>query len=262
MTSGADRTPAAIIARHLADHQRTIAALGDLTADLERIAARQGLDHEGGGRIFWLGNGGSAADSQHLASELVGRFERERPGLAAIALTTDSSALTAIGNDYGFEQVFARQVEALCRPGDLVIGISTSGNSPNVLRALERARTLGITTAAFSGRDGGRLKDLVEACLIAPADNTARIQEAHLLAGHILCELVEAHFSTVVTAPDSSPALPVSQPAATDPATPLPDTTVSASPGPTLAATPSRHAAASGPSSAAAPPPTASSILA
>ncbi len=262
MTSGADRTPAAIIARHLADHQRTIAALGDLTADLERIAALMIQALAGGGRIFWLGNGGSAADSQHLASELVGRFERERPGLAAIALTTDSSALTAIGNDYGFEQVFARQVEALCRPGDLVIGISTSGNSPNVLRALERARTLGITTAAFSGRDGGRLKDLVEACLIAPADNTARIQEAHLLAGHILCELVEAHFSTVVTAPDSSPALPVSQPAATDPATPLPDTTVSASPGPTLAATPSRHAAASGPSSAAAPPPTASSILA
>jgi D-sedoheptulose 7-phosphate isomerase len=199
VTSSARRPPAEIIARHLADHQRTIAALGDLTDDLERIAGLMIRALAGGGRIFWLGNGGSAADSQHLASELVGRFERERPGLAAIALTTDSSALTAIGNDYGFEQVFARQVEALCRPGDLVIGISTSGNSPNVLRALERARDLGIVTAAFSGRDGGRLKDLAEACLIAPADSTARIQEVHLLAGHILCDLVEAHFT-----PDAS----------------------------------------------------------
>lgn len=206
MTSGTPRSPAAIIARHLADHQRTIAALADLAGDLERIAGLMIQALTSGGRIFWLGNGGSAADSQHLASELVGRFERERPGLAAIALTTDSSALTAIGNDYGFEQVFARQVEALCRPGDLVIGISTSGNSPNVLRALERARDLGIATAALSGRDGGCLKDLAEACLIAPADNTARIQEAHLLAGHILCDLVEAHFAALSPPPPPSPA--------------------------------------------------------
>lgn len=167
----------------------------DLAGDLERIAGLMINALAGGGRIFWLGNGGSAADSQHLASELVGRFERERPGLAAIALTTDSSALTAIGNDYGFDQVFARQVEALCRPGDLVIGISTSGNSPNVLRAMEMARAMGVGTAGLSGRDGGRLKGLVDACLVAPADNTARIQEVHLLAGHILCDLVEARFA-------------------------------------------------------------------
>ena len=192
-----------MIDRHLDDHLRTIARLRDHKADIEAIAGLMIDCLASGGRIFWLGNGGSAADSQHLASELVGRFERDRPGLASLALTTDSSALTAIGNDYGFDQIFARQVEALCRPGDLVIGISTSGNSPNVLRALERARALGIATAAFSGRDGGRLKDLAEACLIAPTDNTARVQEAHLLAGHILCDLVEAHFAALSPPPAS-----------------------------------------------------------
>ena len=245
MTSSARRPPAEIIARHLADHQRTIAALGDLTDDLERIAGLMIRALAGGGRIFWLGNGGSAADSQHLASELVGRFERERPGLAAIALTTDSSALTAISNDYGFEQVFARQVEALCRPGDLVIGISTSGNSPNVLRALERARDLGIVTAAFSGRDGGRLKDLAEACLIAPADSTARIQEVHLLAGHILCDLVEAHFTPdaslgTVTADVSGPFATTSprQVADTSPTRGATTPTPSAATGPPLPAGP------------------------
>lgn len=231
MTSGPLQPPAEIIARHLADHQRTIAALRDLASDLERIAGLMIQALAGGGRIFWLGNGGSAADSQHLASELVGRFERERPGLAAIALTTDSSALTAIGNDYGFDQVFARQVEALCRPGDLVIGISTSGNSPNILRALEKAHDLGIATAALTGRDGGHLKDLADASLIAPAANTARIQEAHLLAGHILCDLVEAHFSVAATAPGPVTAAPVSPvPFAADPAPPLPDAAGAPSP--------------------------------
>lgn len=184
-----------MIDRHLDDHLRTIARLRDHKADIEAIAGLMIDCLASGGRIFWLGNGGSAADSQHLASELVGRFERDRPGLASLALTTDSSALTAIGNDYGFDQIFARQVEALCRPGDLVIGISTSGNSPNVLRALEKARALGAKTAGFGGRGGGSLKGLVDACLIAPSDNTARIQEAHLLVGHILCDLVEAHFA-------------------------------------------------------------------
>jgi D-sedoheptulose 7-phosphate isomerase len=184
-----------MIQRHIDDHLQAIERLRELSADIEGIAALMIDCLTAGGRIFWLGNGGSAADSQHLASELVGRFERDRPGLASIALTTDSSALTAIGNDYGFERIFARQVEALCRPGDLVIGISTSGNSPNVLRAMEMARAMGVGTAGLSGRDGGRLKGLVDACLVAPADNTARIQEVHLLAGHILCDLVEARFA-------------------------------------------------------------------
>jgi len=184
-----------MIDRHLDDHLNTIARLREQSALIEEIAGLMIRCLTAGGRIFWLGNGGSAADSQHLASELVGRFERDRPGLASHALTTDSSALTAIGNDYGFEQIFARQVESLCRPEDLVIGISTSGNSPNVLRAMEKARALGALTVGFGGRGGGRLKDLVDACLIVACDNTARIQEAHLLVGHILCDLVEAHFS-------------------------------------------------------------------
>jgi D-sedoheptulose 7-phosphate isomerase len=247
VTSGPLQPPAEIIARHLADHQRTIAALMDLAGDLERIAGLMINALAGGGRIFWLGNGGSAADSQHLASELVGRFERERPGLAAIALTTDSSALTAIGNDYGFDQVFARQVEALCRPGDLVIGISTSGNSPNVLRALEKARDMGIATAALTGRDGGHLKELADASLIAPAANTARIQEAHLLAGHILCDLVEAHFTATATAPGlvrAAPVPPVS--VAADLALTLPITADPAPPKSVAAGAPSPAALESG----------------
>lgn len=185
-----------MIDRHLDDHLRTIERLREQSAAIEGIAGLMIDCLAVGGRVFWLGNGGSAADSQHLASELVGRFERDRPGLASLALTTDSSALTAIGNDYGFDQIFARQVEALCRPGDLVIGISTSGNSPNVLKAMEKARALGARTAGFGGRGGGHLKDVVDACLIVASDNTARIQEAYLLAGHILCDLVETHFAS------------------------------------------------------------------
>jgi len=176
---------------------RTIERLRDLDADIARIGASMIECLSRGGCVFWLGNGGSAADSQHLAAELVGRFERERRGLASIALTTDSSALTAIGNDLGFDQVFARQVEALCRPPDLVIGISTSGNSPNVLRAIETAQAKGIETAGLSGRGGGRLRELTDTCLIVPSSNTARIQEAHILTGHILCDMVESHFSGI-----------------------------------------------------------------
>lgn len=181
------------IDRHIDDHMATIGNLRGHSADIERIGALMITCLTSGGCVFWLGNGGSAADSQHLAAELVGRFERERAGIASIALTTDSSALTAIGNDCGFDRVFARQVEALCRPQDLVIGISTSGDSPNVLRAIETARTRGIKTAGLSGYDGGQLRGLVDACLVAPSRNTARIQEAHILVGHILCDMVESH---------------------------------------------------------------------
>ena len=184
------------IDRHLADHLHTIEALRSQRPVIAKIGELivYCLRHDG--CVFWLGNGGSAADCQHLAAELVGRFERDRRGLASVALTTDTSALTSIANDYGFEQVFARQVEALCRPGDLVIGISTSGNSPNVLAAIETARRNGIATAGLSGRDGGKLSALADVCLVVPADNTARIQEAHILVGHILCDLAEAQLTS------------------------------------------------------------------
>jgi D-sedoheptulose 7-phosphate isomerase len=146
-----------------------------------------------GRKLLIFGNGGSAADSQHIAAELVGRYQKERRALPAIALTTDTSILTSVGNDYGYEHVFERQIEALAVPGDVVLGISTSGNSPNVERALARAREMGgLVTAAFLGRDGGRIKDLVQHAVIVPAQATSRIQECHITFGHILCELVEA----------------------------------------------------------------------
>lgn len=147
-----------------------------------------------GCKILVCGNGGSAADAQHLAAELSGRYLKERRALAGLALTTDTSALTAIGNDYGFDQVFSRQVEALGRPGDLLIGISTSGNSPNVIRAVEAAKGLGIRTLGLLGRDGGRLKGLVDDALVVPSPVTARIQEVHQMVYHFWCEALDAHF--------------------------------------------------------------------
>ncbi len=162
-----------------------------MEADIARFAERAWRCLAGGGRLFWIGNGGSAADCQHLAAELVGRFERERHGIASIALTTDSSVLTSVSNDYGFESVFARQVEALCRPGDMLVGLSTSGNSANVLRAMEAAAALSVDRVGLTGGSGGKLREQCELCLVVPSDNTARIQEAHILIGHILCDLVE-----------------------------------------------------------------------
>ena len=147
-----------------------------------------------GGRILVAGNGGSAADAQHLAAELSGRYLKERKALAGIALTTDTSALTAIGNDYGFDVVFSRQVEALGRPGDLFIGISTSGNSPNVIKAVESAKELGLKTLGLLGRDGGKLKTLVDDALVVPSSVTARIQEVHQMIYHFWCEAIDAHF--------------------------------------------------------------------
>ena len=147
-----------------------------------------------GCKILVCGNGGSAADAQHLAAELSGRYLKERRALAGLALTTDTSALTAIGNDYGFDQVFSRQVEALGRPGDLLIGISTSGNSPNVIRAVESAKALGLRTLGLLGRDGGTLKDLVDDALVVPSPVTARIQEVHQMIYHFWCEALDAHF--------------------------------------------------------------------
>lgn len=147
-----------------------------------------------GCKILVCGNGGSAADAQHFAAELTGRYLKERRALAAIALTTDTSALTAIGNDYGYEQVFSRQVEALGRPGDVLVGISTSGNSPNVLRAVASAKALGMRTIGMLGRDGGTLKDAVDDALIVPSRVTARIQEVHEMVFHFWCEVLDEHF--------------------------------------------------------------------
>lgn len=146
-----------------------------------------------GHKILFFGNGGSAADAQHLAAELVGRYQRERRGWPAIALTTDTSILTSVANDYGYDHIFERQIEALAGPGDVAIGISTSGNSPNVKRGVERARAIGgVVTAAFLGRDGGVIKPLVDHAIVIAHPDTARIQECHITLGHILCERVEA----------------------------------------------------------------------
>ncbi|HTR25340.1 MAG TPA: D-sedoheptulose 7-phosphate isomerase [Terriglobales bacterium] len=145
-----------------------------------------------GNKILFFGNGGSAADAQHLAAELVGRYLRERPALPAIALTTNTSVLTAIANDYAYEQVFARQIEALGNRGDVAIGITTSGNSSNVLRAMETASTKGLVTIGLTGATGGKLRALVTHCLCVPSTDTPRIQECHILTGHILCEIVES----------------------------------------------------------------------
>ena len=147
------------------------------------------------GMILWCGNGGSAADSQHLAAELIGRFKRERRALRSVALTTDTSVLTSLGNDYSFADIFARQVEALARKGDVVVGLSTSGNSENVLRALQRAQAAGATTVALLGGDGGKIKAASAHALIVPSRDTARIQEMHILAGHIICDLLEQAFA-------------------------------------------------------------------
>ena len=145
-----------------------------------------------GGKVLVFGNGGSASDAQHMAAELAGRFDRERPGLPGLALTANPSNLTAIGNDYGFDRVFARQVEAHGREGDVAVAISTSGNSPNVIAGVEAARQRGIHTVGLIGKGGGRLAGIVDVAVSVPSDSTARIQECHIAAIHVLCELVDA----------------------------------------------------------------------
>ncbi len=144
-----------------------------------------------GNKVLLFGNGGSAADAQHIAAEFVGRFAFNRPALPALALSVNTSCVTAIGNDYGFDLVFSRQIEALARPGDFAIGISTSGNSENVLQGVSVARKIGLTTVALTGCTGGKLKDAVDYCICAPSNETPRIQECHILIGHIISELVE-----------------------------------------------------------------------
>lgn len=147
-----------------------------------------------GGKILIFGNGGSAADAQHFAAELVGRYKRDRKGLPAIALSTDTSALTSIGNDFGYDHIFDRQVEALANKGDIAIGISTSGTSPNVISALKVASKLNCTTIGFSGNNGGEMNKLCNVNLIVPANDTPRIQEMHIVLGHTICHLIDQEF--------------------------------------------------------------------
>lgn len=163
----------------------------DIMAQIERIGAAIKQALVNGNKVLFCGNGGSAADSQHLAAEFVGRFQKERQGLPAIALTVDTSILTAVGNDYGFDKVFARQVEALGQNGDVLVGISTSGNSANVVQAVELAKSKGIYCVGMTAAGGGKLAELCDECIAVPAKVTARAQEMHILIGHILCELVD-----------------------------------------------------------------------
>ncbi|MBK7046399.1 MAG: SIS domain-containing protein [bacterium] len=184
---------AALLARTTADLQAALGRLGPAQLEpLAMLAADVLAGWEQGGKLLVCGNGGSAADSQHIAAELVGRFLDERPGYAALALTVNTSTLTAVGNDYGFDEIFARQVQALGGPHDVLLVLSTSGNSPNCVRAVEQARRQGLRSHGFLGRDGGKLRALVDSAVIAPSEHTPRIQEIHIFLGHLLCQLLEA----------------------------------------------------------------------
>jgi D-sedoheptulose 7-phosphate isomerase len=189
MTDSLNSAP--LFDRAISEHLDVVRELTALRPVLETIATMMSDAILAGRKIFWLGNGGSAADAQHLSAELVGRFRRERRALPSIALTTNTSILTAIGNDYGYEQVFRRQVEALCEAGDVLVGISTSGNSPNVSSALQAARELGACAVAFTGEAGGAAARSADIALRIPSTDTARIQEAHILCGHMLCDWIE-----------------------------------------------------------------------
>jgi D-sedoheptulose 7-phosphate isomerase len=163
----------------------------DQAEEIAAIADRYEAALRGGGTLFFAGNGGSAADAQHLATEYVVRYQVTRPAMRAVALTTDTSLLTACANDLGFDEVFARQVEALAEPGDLLVLHSTSGESPNLIRAAQAAKARGVSVVAFLGRGGGHLKELADLALVIPSEDTARIQELHLAIEHVICDIVE-----------------------------------------------------------------------
>ncbi|MDB4903295.1 MAG: gmhA1 [Mucilaginibacter sp.] len=184
-----------MVIEELKDHQELIQKVIDLLiTDIETGCEIITEVIKNGNKVLLAGNGGSAADAQHIAAELSGRFVKERKALPGIALTTDTSALTAIANDYGYNHVFSRQVEALAQPGDLFIGISTSGNSQGILNAFESAKNIGCKTLGLSGRDGGKMNGICDLNIIIPANVTARIQEMHILIGHILCKAVDDLF--------------------------------------------------------------------
>lgn len=187
--------PSVDLSSAIDEHLAIIGKLKAIEGTIVELAQRVTVSLREGGKVLWMGNGGSAADSQHMAAEFVGRFARERRGLASVALTTDTSVLTAVANDYSFSNIFSRQIEALCNPQDIVIGISTSGNSENVLHGFAAAKRKGALTVALCG-DGGRMSasEAVDICIQVPSHTTARIQEAHILIGHLLCDCVESQF--------------------------------------------------------------------
>jgi len=181
-----------MIQRELQAHKETIErTIEELQTHIYTACIIASETINNGGKIMLCGNGGSAADAQHIAAELSGRYKKERKGLAGLALTTDTSVLTAVGNDYGYDRVFDRQVEALAKEGDLLIGISTSGNSKNVLRALSLGRNMGCKTIGLSGRDGGAMDEFCDINIVVPSDDTPRIQEMHILIGHTICQAID-----------------------------------------------------------------------
>ena len=184
-----------MIAEELQSHQQTLTRVIDtLIPAIQQGSNMLGAVLRAGSKVLIAGNGGSAADAQHIAAELTGRYVKERKALPAIALTVDTSALTAIANDYSFEHIFSRQIAALARPGDLFIGISTSGNSKNIIHALHTAKEYGCLTLGLSGRDGGEMNGLCDLNIIVPDDTTARIQEMHILIGHIFCKAIDSEY--------------------------------------------------------------------
>lgn len=178
----------------ISDHQQVVTNLAAKADGLKQIADRMIDAISQGGRIYILGNGGSAADAQHIAAELIGRFKREGRALPAVALTTDTSTLSAVANDMGFDQVFSRQVEALVSSGDIVWILSVSGRSPNVLRAAEAARAKGATIIGFTGKNGGALGELCDLAFVVDHEASDRVQEGHQLAYHLICDLIERHY--------------------------------------------------------------------
>ena len=180
-----------LILSRLEQHLEAVRSLQKNIGLISRIAVQIIDIYESGKKVILFGNGGSAADAQHIAAELAGRFYLDRPSLPAIALTANTSSLTAIGNDYSFNEIFSKQLEGLGCKGDIAIGISTSGNSENVVDALKLARQKGLLTIGFTGQSGGKMKEVVDLCLYVPSDDTPRIQEAHITVGHIICEIVE-----------------------------------------------------------------------
>ena len=186
------------ISAHFNEHLKVITESAAICLEATTIVGRQISESLAKDRtLFWCGNGGSAADSQHLAAEFVGRFKKDRKALRSIALTTDTSVLTCVANDYSYEDIFSRQLEALARDADVLVAISTSGNSENILRALRTARELGVKTIALLGKDGGEAKALADMAIVIPSESTARIQEAHILIGHILCDMIEQELGLV-----------------------------------------------------------------
>jgi len=192
MTTPTETSQHEFLQHEMQEHITMFAQLQTILPQVVAVANELRATMQRGGKILIMGNGGSAADSQHIAAEIVGRYKKERRGLPAIALTTDTSILTSIGNDYGYDYVFTRQIEALCRPEDTVIGITTSGNSKNVVNAIIEANAIGATTIGLTGGTGGKLMDLCKFNLVMPSSNTPRIQEAHIFIGHSLCDMLEA----------------------------------------------------------------------